>query len=111
MLQQLRWAGLGLVLAGLGLMSASAGGLVQGLASAATPPPCNPGGASQKGCFFDVEDDAGEPLATLKGFAKPQDEHMNEYVGDKRTLVQLGKALFWDQQVGSDGQACGSCHF
>ncbi|MBI2858438.1 MAG: cytochrome C peroxidase [Chloroflexi bacterium] len=28
-----------------------------------------------------------------------------------RALVQLGKALFWDQQVGSDGQACGSCHF
>ena len=24
----------------------------------------------------------------------------------------LGKALFWDMQVGSDGvQACGSCHF
>ena len=26
-------------------------------------------------------------------------------------LLRLGKALFWDQQVGSDGQACGSCHF
>jgi cytochrome c peroxidase len=23
----------------------------------------------------------------------------------------LGKALFWDQQVGSDGTACASCHF
>ena len=23
----------------------------------------------------------------------------------------LGKALFWDQQIGSDGQACASCHF
>jgi cytochrome c peroxidase len=23
----------------------------------------------------------------------------------------LGKALFWDQQVGSDGNACASCHF
>jgi cytochrome c peroxidase len=23
----------------------------------------------------------------------------------------LGKSLFWDQQVGSDGQACASCHF
>ena len=22
-----------------------------------------------------------------------------------------GKALFWDQQLGSDGQACASCHF
>jgi cytochrome c peroxidase len=27
-------------------------------------------------------------------------------------LVALGKALYWDMQVGSDGvQACGSCHF
>jgi len=26
--------------------------------------------------------------------------------------IQLGKALFWDMQVGSDGvQACASCHF
>jgi cytochrome c peroxidase len=24
---------------------------------------------------------------------------------------QLGKTLFWDMQVGSDGQACASCHF
>jgi cytochrome c peroxidase len=26
-------------------------------------------------------------------------------------LLQLGKALFWDQQVDRDGQACASCHF
>src|SRR4029077_20557608 len=27
-------------------------------------------------------------------------------------LVRLGKALFWDMQVGSDGvQACATCHF
>jgi cytochrome c peroxidase len=26
-------------------------------------------------------------------------------------LVALGKALFWDQQVGSDGVACASCHY
>ena len=26
-------------------------------------------------------------------------------------LVQLGKALFWDTAVGSDGIACASCHF
>jgi cytochrome c peroxidase len=35
-----------------------------------------------------------------KGFIATQDE-----------VIALGKALFWDQQVGSDGQACGSCHF
>ena len=25
-------------------------------------------------------------------------------------MLALGKAFFWDQQVGSDGQACASCH-
>ncbi len=29
----------------------------------------------------------------------------------RQALNQLGKAAFWDRQVGSDGQACGSCHF
>ena len=29
----------------------------------------------------------------------------------REALQVLGKALFWDQQVGSDGQACASCHF
>ena len=35
----------------------------------------------------------------------------NEFVVDRVKLQQLGKALFWDQQVGSDGQSCASCHF
>lgn len=26
----------------------------------------------------------------------------------RQALIQLGKSLFWDRQVGSDGQACGS---
>ena len=29
----------------------------------------------------------------------------------RATLHILGKALFWDQQLGSDGQACASCYF
>lgn len=40
----------------------------------------------------------------LAGFISPGPEA-------RQALVQLGKALFWDQQVGSDGQACASCHF
>ncbi|MDO6583071.1 cytochrome c peroxidase [Photobacterium sp. 2_MG-2023] len=32
-------------------------------------------------------------------------------VRDKNIAIKLGKAFFWDQQVGSDGQACASCHF
>ena len=34
------------------------------------------------------------------------------YVKDNAKAVELGKALFWDMQAGSDGiQACASCHF
>jgi cytochrome c peroxidase len=33
------------------------------------------------------------------------------FVVDKQAAIALGKALFWDQQTGSDGLACGSCHF
>lgn len=32
-------------------------------------------------------------------------------VVNKDVAVALGKALFWDVNVGSDGQACASCHF
>src|SRR5712691_11553898 len=33
-------------------------------------------------------------------------------VNDQAALIRLGKALFWDMQVGSDGvQACATCHF
>ncbi len=29
----------------------------------------------------------------------------------RTAALRLGKALFWDMQAGSDGQACASCHF
>lgn len=32
-------------------------------------------------------------------------------VVDKAAAIALGKALFWDMNVGSDGMSCGSCHF
>lgn len=32
-------------------------------------------------------------------------------VVNKAAAIALGKALFWDVNVGSDGMACGSCHF
>jgi cytochrome c peroxidase len=36
----------------------------------------------------------------------------NDYVVDRNTAMVLGKALFWDMQIGSDSvQSCGSCHF
>lgn len=35
----------------------------------------------------------------------------NPIVVDKDMAIALGKALFWDTAVGSDGYACASCHF
>jgi cytochrome c peroxidase len=36
----------------------------------------------------------------------------NDFVRDRNVAIALGKALFWDMQVGSDGvQSCGTCHF
>ncbi|CAD6880055.1 Methylamine utilization protein mauG [Methylomonas albis] len=32
-------------------------------------------------------------------------------VVNEEAAIALGKALFWDANVGSDGMACGSCHF
>ena len=33
------------------------------------------------------------------------------FIKNDQALLVLGKALFWDMQVGSDGNACASCHF
>jgi cytochrome c peroxidase len=42
----------------------------------------------------------------------PEPPSLFQYVKNKPAAIRLGKALYWDMQVGSDGiQACGSCHF
>ncbi|MFB3886433.1 MAG: FG-GAP-like repeat-containing protein [Thermodesulfobacteriota bacterium] len=49
---------------------------------------------------------------SLKLVPIPEPSNLNEYVVDRTAAIVLGKALFWDMQVGSDGvQACASCHF
>ncbi len=48
----------------------------------------------------------------LRAIDVPEPPDLGTYVVDKDVAIALGKALFWDMQVGSDGvQACGSCHF
>jgi cytochrome c peroxidase len=58
--------------------------------------------------------DAGRPIGPLTGFrppAPPQQAYA-AIVKDSAALVALGKALFWDVQVGgANDQACASCHF
>jgi hypothetical protein len=52
---------------------------------------------------------------SLAGVSVPEPENLYDFLMPgsvaRTAAIQLGKALFWDMQVGSDGQACGSCHF
>jgi cytochrome c peroxidase len=41
----------------------------------------------------------------------PLPPNLDDFVADRKTALVLGKALFWDQNAGSDGLACASCHF
>lgn len=55
------------------------------------------------------------PPESLRGVRVPQTPGLlggeRPIVVDKRAALILGKALFWDTNVGSDGMACASCHF
>lgn len=52
---------------------------------------------------------------TLKGLPIPEVPGLTDgadpIVVDKEKAIVLGKALFWDTNVGGDGIACASCHF
>ena len=47
---------------------------------------------------------------SLKGFEPPVSD-LSAYVADQQALLVLGKALFWDMGIGSNGAACATCHF
>ena len=52
------------------------------------------------------------PLAPLSSVPIPPVFGLEGIVANKNAAAQLGKALFWDMQAGSDDlQACASCHF
>ena len=49
---------------------------------------------------------------SLKTIPIPEPSNLYDFVKNKKAAIRLGKALFWDMQVGGDGvQACASCHF
>jgi cytochrome c peroxidase len=49
---------------------------------------------------------------SLKTVPVPEPANLGEFVKDRQAAIRLGKALFWDMQVGSDGMtACATCHF
>lgn len=48
----------------------------------------------------------------LRAAVVPGPSNLGDFVRDPAMARALGKALFWDMQVGSDGvQACATCHF
>jgi cytochrome c peroxidase len=52
------------------------------------------------------------PLAPLSSVKIPPVYGMDGIIADQAAAIQLGKALFWDMQAGSDEvQACATCHF
>ncbi|WP_414572700.1 cytochrome-c peroxidase [Nostoc sp. CCY 9925] len=54
----------------------------------------------------------GTPVASLKGVPVPEPDNLADFVKDKAAAIKLGKAFFWDMQVGSDGvTSCATCHF
>jgi cytochrome c peroxidase len=53
-------------------------------------------------------DDDDNPLSAQV----PMPGNLDDFVKDMAAAKRLGKALFWDEQTGSDGQvACATCHF
>jgi cytochrome c peroxidase len=49
----------------------------------------------------------GVPVPPVPGLLDGSDP----VIADRAAAIALGKALFWDSNVGSDGMACASCHF
>jgi cytochrome c peroxidase len=48
----------------------------------------------------------------LRDAPVPVPPNIGDFIKDSAAAIRLGKALFWDMQVGSDDvQACASCHF
>ncbi|HEY9632046.1 MAG TPA: cytochrome c peroxidase [Coleofasciculaceae cyanobacterium] len=52
------------------------------------------------------------PPPSLKSVKVPEPDNLGEFIQDKTAAIALGKTLFWDMQIGSDGiQSCATCHF
>ncbi len=58
-----------------------------------------------------AQEPAPEIPGSLDTVPVPPVPGLDEIIQNQTAAIALGKALFWDTAVGSDGQACGSCHF
>ncbi len=55
-----------------------------------------------------------QPMGSLKTreVPGPSSTELDKYITSRQAAIVLGKSLFWDMQVGSDGiQSCATCHF
>jgi cytochrome c peroxidase len=49
---------------------------------------------------------------SLKALRPVDPPNLHQFIQNRQAAIVLGKALFWDMQVGSDGiQSCATCHF
>ena len=95
----------------LSLALVALGGSSHLILAAANPPPLNNITSVPPATSGDPTP-ANPPLITDPSVAVPPPGNLTTFVSDETALLKLGKALFWDMQLGSDGiQACGSCHF
>jgi len=59
-----------------------------------------------------VAQNAPTPPSSLAKASRPEPSNLGDFVANKSAAIALGKALFWDARLGSDGKtACASCHF
>jgi cytochrome c peroxidase len=63
------------------------------------------------GVDFPFTPDMLAPMVSLGSVGIPPIPGLEQYIVDNDAAILLGKALFWDSQVGSDGAACATCHF
>jgi cytochrome c peroxidase len=52
------------------------------------------------------------PPPPLSQVPIPKPKNLGDFVKNEQAAIALGKSLFWDMQLGTDGvQSCASCHF
>ena len=103
------WMALAVPLVGLYLTTLTTVTTVGAVEPVQQPEPPREGTCEEAEVLFP---DTNPGPGSLKEIPVPEPSDLATYVRNREAAIVLGKALFWDMQVGSDGvQACASCHF
>jgi cytochrome c peroxidase len=86
-------------------------GIVSQTGQAVTLLPAGDSSGPRAGAARRLGADGLPPLVSLKSVPVPPVPGLARFIRDRQAAIVLGKALFWDAQAGSDGNACASCHF